>query len=144
MADSVEIKITGLAELETKLMQMGQDLAAKSIVSTAYAENKKVADAAKANIIANGLVDTGLLQNSITRKRIVYAKDGRVVIITGVNKKIRGVDRKGKSRVPWRYANVLEPRYDFMKAAQANTKDAVVNGFVANLERRIKKYLKNK
>lgn len=142
MADGVKINITGLSELETKLIQMGQEMGAKSIVGAAYAENKKVVDAAKANIVSSGLVDTGLLHNSVTRKRIVYPKDGTVCIITGINKGVKGVDRKGNIRVPWRYANVLEPRYNFLKNAQESTKDAVVNGFVANLERRLKKYLK--
>jgi hypothetical protein len=142
MADSVQIKVTGLQELETKLLQMGQELAAKNIVPAAYSENKKVVDAAKSNIVSGGLVDTGLLHNSITRKKIIYGKDGKVVIITGINKSVKGVDKKGRPRVPWRYANVLEPKFHFMEKAQESTKDAVVNGFVSNLEKRIKKFLK--
>ena len=140
--DNVEIKITGLDELNTKLLAMQQDFAAKSIVSAAYSANKVVVDQAISNIQNDGLVDTGLLQKSITRKKIIYDKDGKVVIITGVNKNTRGTDKQGKSRVPWRYANVLEPKYHFMKNASDTTKQEVVDKFVSVLANRIKKYTK--
>jgi hypothetical protein len=142
MADGVTVTISGLAELENKLIAMGQQLGAKAIVGAAYSENKKVVDAAKANIVSDGLVDTGLLHNSIKRKKIIYANDGVVCIITGVDKGVKGVDRKGNKRVPWRYANVLEPKFHFMERAQETTQTSVVNGFVSNLERRIKRFLK--
>ena len=73
-----------------------------------------------------------------------YFEDGKVVIITGVNKKIRGTDKNGKPRVPWRYANVLEPKYNFTKSAGQSTKQQVVDSFVNKLARKIKKYEKGK
>jgi hypothetical protein len=142
MNDGIRIDIKGLDVLNKKLENMKQDFAAKSIVSSAYSANKVVQDKIKENISSNGLVDTGLLQKSITRKKIVYAKDGKVVIITGVNKKIRGTDKNGKPRVPWRYANVLEPKYKFTKDAGQSTKQQVVDSFVNKLARKIKKYEK--
>ena len=140
----IRIDIKGLDVLNKKLLNMKQDFAAKSIVSSAYSANKVVQDQIKENISTNGLVDTGLLQKSITRKKIVYAKDGRVVIITGVNKKLRGTDKNGKPRVPWRYANVLEPKYNFTKDAATLTRQDVVDSFVDKLKRKIKKYEKGK
>lgn len=142
MAD-VSIQIKGLKELEQKLEKMGQEMAAKSIVASAYSANKKMQDSIKEAIQNDGLVDTGLLQSSITRKKIIYPKDGRVVIITGVNKRTRGVDRQGRPRVPWRYANVLESKYNFTKDGVEAARQSVVDSFVASLARKIKKYEKN-
>lgn len=138
----VEIKITGLEELNAKLEAMRQDFAAKAIVSAAYSANKVVVDTAIGNIEGAGLVDTGLLKKSITRKKLIYDKDGKVVILTGVNKNTRGTDSKGKPRVPWRYANVLEPKYNFMKSALEKSKQNVVDNFTKALASRIKKYTK--
>ena len=142
MADALKIDIKGLNELQIKLEKMSQDMAAKSIVSAAYSANKPVVDAIKNNIASNGLVDTGLLQSSITRKKLIYGKDGRVVIITGVNKSVKGVDRNGKPRVPWRYANVLEPKYKFVQNGFDESKNVVVDKFVSALASRIKKFEK--
>jgi len=142
MAD-VSIQIKGLKELEQKLEKMGQEMAAKSIVASAYSANKKMEESIKEAIQNDGLVDTGLLQSSITRKKIIYPKDGRVVIITGVNKRTRGVDRQGRPRVPWRYANVLESKYNFTKDGVEAARQSVVDSFVASLARKIKKYEKN-
>ena len=143
MADALKVDIKGLNELQAKLEKMSQDMAAKSIVSAAYTANKPMVDAIKNNIASNGLVDTGLLQSSITRKKIIYGKDGKVVIITGVNKSVKGVDRNGKPRVPWRYANVLEPKYKFVQSGFDESKNIVVDKFVSALESRIKKFEKN-
>ena len=140
MADALKVDIKGLNELQAKLEKMSQDMAAKSIVSAAYSANKPVVDAIKNNIVSNGLVDTGLLQSSITRKKLIYGKDGTVVIITGINKNTKGVDSKGKSRVPWRYANVLEPKYKFVENGFDATKQKVVDSFVSAIARRIKKF----
>ena len=142
MNNDIRIDIQGLEELNKKLENMKQDFAAKSIVSSAYSANKVVQDKIKENIATSGLVDTGLLQKSITRKKIIYAKDGRVVVITGVNKKIRGTDKNGKPRVPWRYANVLEPRFKFTQDAGQSTKQEVIDSFVNKLAKKIKKYEK--
>lgn len=143
MADALKVDIKGLNELQIKLEKMSQDMAAKSIVSAAYTANKPMVDAIKNNIASNGLVDTGLLQSSITRKKIIYGKDGKVVIITGVNKSVKGVDRNGKPRVPWRYANVLEPKYKFVQSGFDESKNVVVDKFVSALASRIKKFEKN-
>lgn len=140
MSDALQVSITGLSELESKLTALGQEFAAKSIVGAAYTANKQVEDNAKAFIAADGLIDTGLLHSAVKRKKIIYAKDGVVVIITGISKKVRGTDRNGKPRVPWRYANVLEPRFNFMKDAMIKARDSVVSKFVDDLQRRIKKY----
>lgn len=142
MADAVSIQIKGLQELDKKLQSISQEFAARSIVSAAYSANKIVVDAAIGNIQSNGLVDTGLLQSSIKRKKLIYEKDGTVVIITGVSKNVRGTDRNGRPRVPWRYANVLEPRYKFMEDAMQNNAQILTDKFVKTLESRLKKYLK--
>lgn len=143
MSDIIKVDIKGLNELQAKLEKMSQDMAAKSIVSAAYTANKPMVDAIKNNIASNGLVDTGLLQSSITRKKIIYGKDGKVVIITGVNKSVKGVDKNGKPRVPWRYANVLEPKYKFVQSGFDESKNVVVDKFVSALASRIKKFEKN-
>jgi hypothetical protein len=143
MADILKVDIKGLSQLQSKLDAMTQDMAAKSIVSAAYSANKQVVDAIKNNIVSNGLVDTGLLQSSIIRKKLIYGKDGTVVIITGINKNTKGVDSKGKSRVPWRYANVLEPKYKFVENGFDATKQKVVDSFVSAISRRIKKFDKS-
>jgi len=143
MADALKVDIKGLNELQAKLEKMSQDMAAKSIVSAAYSANKPMVDSIKNNIASNGLVDTGLLQQSITRKKIIYGKDGKVVIITGVNKSVKGVDKNGKPRVPWRYANVLEPKYKFVQSGFDESKNIVVDKFVSALASRIKKFEKN-
>jgi len=139
---AVEIKITGLQELDKKLQAMGQDMAAKSIVGAAYTANKEVVNAIRSNITSNGLVDTGLLEKSITRKKIIYPKDSTVVIMTGVSKSVKGVDKKGKPRVPWRYANILEARYNFTKNAFEGVKQNVVDKFTRSLASRIKRFEK--
>jgi hypothetical protein len=139
----VSINIRGLEELQKKLDKMGQEFAAKSIVASAYSANKKMEDSIKEAIQNDGLVDTGLLQSSITRKKIIYPKDGVVLIITGVNKRVRGVDRQGRPRVPWRYANVLEPKYNFTRDGAEAARQSVVDSFVSSLQRKIKKYEKN-
>jgi hypothetical protein len=142
MADALKVDIKGLNELQAKLEKMSQDLAAKSIVSAAYSANKPMVDSIKNKIASNGLIDTGLLQQSISRKKIIYGKDGRVVIITGVNKSAKGVDRNGKPRVPWRYANVLEPKYKFVQNGFDESKGVVVDKFVSAIASRIKKFEK--
>lgn len=142
MADGIKVDIKGLNELQSKLDKMTQEFAAKSIVGAAYTANKPMVDAIKNNIVSDGLVDTGLLQQSITRKKIIYGKDGKVVIITGVSKNVKGVDSKGKLRVPWRYANVLEPKYKFVQNAFDESNQTVVDKFVSALASRIKKYTK--
>ena len=142
--DSIRIDIKGLDVLTKKLENMKQDFAAKSIVSSAYSSNKIVQDQIKENITSEGLVDTGLLRDSIIRKKLIYAKDGKVVIITGVNKKVRGTYKNGKPKIPWRYANVLEGRYKFTKNAAQSTNQKVVDSFVNKLARKIKKYEKGK
>lgn len=141
--NGVSIEIKGLADLNKKLDGMSQEFAARSIVASAYSSNNAMVDAIKGQIASKGLVDTGLLQSSIKRKKIIYDKDGRVVIITGVSKNVKGVDRKGKPRVPWRYANVLEPRYNFVKDGFDTAKQAVVDKFVDSLKRKIRKFEKN-
>jgi hypothetical protein len=139
----VSINIRGLEELQKKLDKMSQEFAAKSIVASAYSANKKMEDSIKEAIQNDGLVDTGLLQSSITRKKIIYPKDGVVLIITGVNKRVRGVDRQGRPRVPWRYANVLEAKYNFTRDGAEAARQSVVDSFVSSLQRKIKKYEKN-
>jgi len=141
--ESVKIEIRGLAELQKKLDAMSEEFAAKSIVGSAYTSNKVMVDAIKNEISSQGLVDTGLLQSSITRKKLIYPKDGTAVIITGVNKRVKGVDKRGRPRVPWRYANVLEPKYHFVENAANAVKQTVIDKFVQSLKNKIKKFEKN-
>lgn len=141
MSSAVTIKIDGLEELQAKLLAMGQDVAAKNIVAGAYNATKPVMDLAK----VYAPQDTGLLRESVTRKKLIYSKSGTVVVLIGVNKKTAGVDRKGMARVPWRYAHIIEKRDPFIEDAIEATKDDVVQRFKAFLERRIAKfYKKNK
>jgi len=138
----VEIKITGLEELDKKLQGMSQEFAAKSIVGAAYTANKEVVDAIRSNLQSDGLVDTGLLNKSITRKKLIYPKDSTVVIMTGVSKSVKGTDKRGRPRVPWRYANILEARYNFTKNAFEGVKQNVIDKFVKSLASRIKRFEK--
>lgn len=141
--DGLSIKVRGLDALTKKLDAMNQEFAARSIVASAYSANNAMVESIKGQIAGKGLVDTGLLQNSIKRKKIIYDKDGRVVIITGVSKNIKGIDRRGKPRVPWRYANVLEPKYNFVKDGFDAAKQAVTDKFIDSLKRKIRKFEKN-
>lgn len=142
MADKVTITLNGIPELVTKLKAMGQEMAAKNIVAGAFNANKIVVEAAKEQLLVNDSIDTGLLRDSIIRKRIVYAKDGTVVIITGVNKATKGLDAKGRARIPWRYAHIVEKRKSFMKASFDVVKGNVTTNFINFLEKKIKKYTK--
>lgn len=141
--DGISIEIKGLEALTKKLDAMSQEFAARSIVASAYSANNAMVEAIKGQIAGKGLVDTGLLQGSIKRKKIIYDKDGRVLIITGVSKNVKGVDRNGRPRVPWRYANVLEPKYNFVKDGFDAAKQAVTDKFVDSLKRKIRKFEKN-
>ena len=140
---NVEINVRGLKDLIVTLDKMAEEVAAKNIVGSAYSANKLVEDSIKSNIDSNGLVDTGLLRKSIRRKKLIYAKDGTVVILTGVNKNVRGVDKKGKTRVPWRYANVLENKFNFTKNGFDQSKDAVVDKFIKSLKAKVRKFIKS-
>lgn len=144
MAVKVSIKVDGLPQLQSQLIALGNEFAAKAVISTAYTAMKPVVDSAKSNIVESGLVDTGLLHNSISRKKVIFPKDGTVVVMVGVNKAVRGVDRYGKSRVPWRYSPILEEKYHFMARALEQNKDEVVNRFITGLDRKIRKHTKNK
>lgn len=139
---SVKIDVKGLPELQAKLAALGNEFAAKSIISSAYTAMRPVVESAKANIVSDGLVDTGLLHNSISRKKVIYPKDGTVVVLVGVNKGVKGTDKRGNPRVPWRYAPILENKYGFMSKALEQNRDGVVQNFVAALERRIRRHTK--
>lgn len=141
MAD-VNLQIKGLEELDKKLQAMGQDMAAKNIIGAAYTANKQVVDAIRQGIQENELVDTGLLSKSITRKKLIYPKNSTVVVMTGVSKSVKGVDKKGNPRVPWRYANILEAKYNFTKSAFDKVKQNVVNSFIKSMAARIKRFEK--
>jgi hypothetical protein len=141
--DGISIEVKGLGDLIKKLDAMSAEFAAKNIVSSAYSANNGMVTSIQNQIASKGLVDTGLLEKSIKRKKIIYAKDGTVVIITGVSKNAKGVDRNGKPRIPWRYANVLEPKFNFVKDGFDVAKQAVVEKFVDSLKRKIKKFEKN-
>jgi hypothetical protein len=140
---NVEINVRGLKDLIVTLDKMAEEVAAKNIVGSAYSANKVVEDSIKSNIDSNALVDTGLLRKSIRRKKLIYAKDGTVVILTGVNKNVRGVDKKGKARVPWRYANILENKFNFTKNGFEQSKDAVVDKFIKSLKAKVRKFIKS-
>jgi hypothetical protein len=132
----VKIKVEGLSELEKQLNVMGQELAAKSIVSAAFNANKIVQDTAKQNLISAGAYDTGALYRSISRKRIIYDQTGTVVIVTGVNSKVKEVDANGNVRWPVKYAHLVEKQKPFMREAYEKTNSTVVDRF--------KTFLKNK
>ena len=142
MASDFSYKIDGLEELQNRLSAMGQEMAAKSIVGAAYSSNKQMLDAIQSTIVSNGSVDTGLLRDSITRKKLIYDKSGRVVIITGVNKSVKGVDSKGRPRVPWRYAHLVEKTKPFMKPACERVRQAVIDEFIIHLLKKIKRFEK--
>lgn len=136
----VKIKVEGLSELEKQLSVMGQELAAKSIVAGAFNANKIVQDTAKSNIVSAGAYDTGALYRSIKRKRIVYDKSGTVVIITGVDSKVKETDADGKLRWPTKYAHLVERQKPFMSDAYEKTKIVVIERFKSFLQKRIDKF----
>lgn len=140
MADSFTFKIDGLQELQDRLAQMGDEIAAKNIVSSAFNANKIMVEAVRDKIESNGSVDTGLLRDSISRKRLIYDKDGVVVILTGVNKATKGVDKYGKPRVPWRYAHIVEKEKPFMRPAFESVKQQVLDEFIVNMLKKVKRF----
>ena len=142
MSNDIQIKVTGLEELEKKLLELEGEVAAKSIIGSAFTANKKLVDAARGTLEADGSVDTGLLRDSIARKKVIYANKGVVKVITGVNRNVRGVDSKGRPRVPWRYAHLVEGKTKFMSRAADMAKTDVVNTFIESLKRKVKKYTK--
>ena len=120
---------------------MGQDAAAKAIVGGAFNSAGIIANKMKENIVSAGAYDTGLLYKSISRKRVIYDRDGVVNIITGVSKSVKGVDSHGRPRVPYKYAHIVEKHKPFAHDAGESTKQEVVDNFVNYLENKIKKYL---
>lgn len=137
-----EIKITGLAELEKKLSEMDNDLAAKNLVGASYTANRVVEQRAKENILSAGWYDTGLLYKSVKRKKKIYRNGMVLTILTGIDRNAKGVDKDGKPRVPWRYANVLQGKTGFMSEALESQKETLLEKFKAELLRRIKKFTK--
>jgi HK97 gp10 family phage protein len=133
-------KIEGLAELTNRLDAMGNEMAAKALVGSAYSATKVIVESARSNLESNGSVDTGLLRDSITRKKLIYDKDGRVVIITGVSKSVKGTDSKGRPRVPWRYAHLVEAKQPFLVPAFDATKQQVLDEMIVMLLKKIKKF----
>lgn len=143
MSDTTTVKVEGLAELEQKLLAMGQEMGAKAIVAGAYNTAGIIQTRMKSNILSAGLYDSGTLYKAVTRKRIIYDKDGTVVVITGISKNVRGVDDKGHPRVPWRYAPIIEKKYaPFAQDAYEATKDQVVGHFTSYLENKLKRFTK--
>jgi len=140
--DSITTKIDGLEDLERRLIGMGQVAAAKAIVGGAFNVNRLTVNAIQAQLESNGSIDTGLLKDSIKRKKIVYDKSGTVVIITGVSKSVKGVDSRGKPRVPWRYAHVVESKKPFMKQGFDSVKQQVIDEFIIYLLKKIKRFEK--
>jgi len=140
MSDGVTVKVEGLDELERKLLALGQEMGAKALVEGSYGAAKVIQDKMKENIVSAGAYDTGLLYKSISRKRVIYAKDGTVSIITGVSKATKGVDKDGKLRVPWRYAHLVEANKPFAKDAGESTRKTVVARFTEVLLKKIKRY----
>lgn len=141
MADE-EIRIEGLDELEKKLLKLGQETGARALVSSAYSANKKIQDSVKATLASDGSVDTGLLKKSIRRKKVIYADDDTVLIITGVSRNVRGTDADGSPRVPWRYAHIVQKFTKFMTRGMESAKMETISQFKKSLERKIKKYTK--
>jgi hypothetical protein len=142
MATETTVKITGMEDLEKKLLAIGQDFAAKSLVSAAMTANKPLEDNIRTMIAANDSIDTGTLYSSIARKRKVYDKSGTIVVITGVSTGVIGYDAKGNVRIPAKYAHLVEKHKSFMKTAYDVTKETVVEKFVESLRRKIDRYNK--
>lgn len=137
----MNVKIDGLEELERKLLSMGQDFAAKSLVAGAYSSAKSLQDSARNNILGSGAYDTGLLWKSIQRKKIVYDASGTVVVITGVSNSVKGTDKKGKKRIPSKYAHIVHLHKPFMLEAYKESKQQVVDDFVSVLKDKIKNHV---
>ena len=142
MADTFEFKLEGFQELQDRLSKLQVETAAKNIVQSAFAANRYMADAMKDRISANGSVDTGLLRDSIVRKRIIYDKQGTIVIITGVSKSTKGVDQFGNPRVPWRYAHLVDAKLPFVQPAFDSSKQLVLDEFIINILKKVKRFEK--
>ena len=140
--NNVTVKIEGLDELQRKLKALGDEFAAKALVGAAFSANKVLQDAAKENIVSAGAYDTGLLYKSIRRKKIVYDQSGTIVIMTGVDKNVKGEDADGRTRIPSRYAHLVHEHKPFMQDAYDKTKQAVVDAFVNHLKQKIAKHVK--
>src|SRR5574343_620860 len=135
---SLSIKIDGMADFERRLTSLGNEMAAKVILSTAYTSAKVVENEIKANLIADGSIDTGTLYRSIYRKKIIYG-DGVVVIVIGPRKGMIGYDKQGNRRIPSKYGHLVEKHTSFMSRAVQATGDEVRKKMAASLERKIKK-----
>jgi hypothetical protein len=139
---SYAFKIEGFAELQDRLAKMGDAVAAKRIVGAAYKTNQQFVDAIRDQIAANGSVDTGLLRDSIQRKKLVYDREGNVVILTGVSKSVAGTDANGNPRVPWKYAHIVDAKKPFLKPAFESAKQSVLDEFIIYLLKAVKRFEK--
>jgi HK97 gp10 family phage protein len=139
---SVSIKITGLDELEKNLQQMGDEVAAKNMVSAVHNAAGIVEKEAKANLMVAGAIRTGTLFRAIRRKKVIYPQTGTIVIVVGVSKGVSGYDSKGNKVIPWRYAHFVEKSSNFLENAKNSTAEEVKKRIVASLQRKLKKFLK--
>lgn len=134
--NNISLSVTGLKEYTEALKRVSEDVAAKAIVNGAYSATKPIIDKASATVPK----DTGLLSQSITRKKLIYAKQGTVVIVAGAGSKTEGLDRWGKKRKPYKYVHIVERRTNFMVQAIASTAQSCIKRFESYLKRKLKKY----
>lgn len=135
----VDVKITGMEECIKRLEKLSQEVAAKNLVSATYSAMLPMEKRAEQLLVSKGAVRTGALKRSITRKKIVRAKNNSITIMMGVNKSVTGVDPKGRKVWPVKYAHLVEKHKPFMREAYNQTAPDVLNRYIKVLERKLNK-----
>lgn len=108
-----ESRITGLDGIEAMLRQLPSKVEQEAVVVKALRAGATVIhDQAKANLIAHGSVDSGLLANTLHIGRKADQRQGEVVVSLKPSGKRVMVIRKGKSKPtparPSKYAHFVE------------------------------------
>jgi HK97 gp10 family phage protein len=135
----VDVKITGMEECIKRLEKLSQEFAAKTLVSATYTSMQPMEKKAEQLLVSKGAVRTGTLKKSISRKKIVRAKDQTVTIMVGINKSTKGVDPKGRKVWPVKYAHLVEAKKPFMREAYDQTAQEVLTKYIRVLERKLNK-----
>lgn len=135
----VDVKITGMDECMKRLQLLGQEFAAKNLISAAYNAMSPMEKRAENLLVSKGAIRTGLLKKSIARKKIIRPADSSVSILLGVNKSVKGTDAKGRKVWPVKYAHLVESRKPFLREAYDATAADTIKRYISVLERKLTK-----
>lgn len=152
MATRTTVKVSGLKELGQEMQSLGKDVAGRVARAATASGAKVVQKAAKAKIVGEGLVDTGLLQKSVIVKRLRPSEAApltsqHIVTVKKGNKKgvnwVKGM--KHPDAYYWffhEFGTVNIPARPFMRPAFQSTKQQQVDAVVDRIKGRLNKLKK--